>query len=68
MRRHLVQSIINAIKTFQEGKDDKAGHRMFGEGVGYTKEEIDEFINTPPDPLIGEREVDFKPYFRYEEV
>jgi len=65
-----VQSIINAHQTFQKGENNDAGHRMFGEGLGYSKEEIDKFIAIPPDPLAQEIKTDpnFKPYFRYEKV
>ena len=65
-----VQSIINGIQTLQKGEDNEAGHRMFGEGVGYDKEETDKYLAIPPDPLSEKTETDpnFKPYFRYEKV
>ena len=67
-----VQSIINAHQTFQKGGEDDTGHRMFGEGLGYSKEEIDKFLAIPPDPLAEEinakADPNFKPYFRYEEA
>ena len=40
-----VQSILDGVQDLtDQGLNSSEGHRMLGEGVGYTQPEIDEFV------------------------
>jgi len=40
-----VQSIMDGMRRVYEGRELTKGHRMWGEGTGHSKEEIDDFMN-----------------------